>query len=408
MSAFAPDLARIPAGEFLMGAADAREDERPIHRVYVSEFFIGRFPVTNDEYAKFVRATGHPAPRVRELPVIANGGRDAMFRELSAPYAWEDATPPAGRGGHPAVLIRYDDAVAYCDFLTSVLGRLVRLPTEAEWEKAARGGVDGRKYPWGNEIDASHGNFLPDPAVSLICSVPGVFATRSGMMKHPRAPSPYSIWLNGRFSWMRKRRSSMVSISLVAASNGCPNESREPQRRTDIAQSFDMSEARRVTRFAVWRPRPPHSFVRAKQVSLEVHSPRLRAASRESELRKRNAKLDGPTGAIDLCRGIPNGIPREIGKRQIVGRDAVALDAGSIDLELKCRAMIVIRVDRNDERIAIRLGVTAAEARHDVARVGVVQSRANVDRVRIVQHANFGALTGFGAVARLRLRELRD
>ena len=163
MSAFAPDLARIPAGEFLMGAADAREDERPIHRVHVSEFFIGRFPVTNDEYAKFVRATGHPAPRVRELPVIANGGRDAMFRELSAPYAWEDATPPAGRGGHPAVLIRYDDAVAYCDFLTSVLGRLVRLPTEAEWEKAARGGVDGRKYPWGNEIDASHGNFLPDP-----------------------------------------------------------------------------------------------------------------------------------------------------------------------------------------------------------------------------------------------------
>ena len=165
MSAFAPDLARIPAGEFLMGAADAREDERPIHRVHVSEFFIGRFPVTNDEYAKFVRATGHPAPRVRELPIITSGGRDAMFCELSAPYIWQDVTAPAGRGTHPAVLIRYDDAVAYCDWLTSVLGRLVRLPTEAEWEKAARGGVDGRKYPWGNEIDSSHGNFLPDPAV---------------------------------------------------------------------------------------------------------------------------------------------------------------------------------------------------------------------------------------------------
>jgi hypothetical protein len=68
--------------------------------------------------------------------------------------------------------------------------------------------------------------------------VPGVFAIRSGIMKHTRAPSPYSIWLNGRFSQMRKRRSSMVSISFVAASNGCPNESREPQRRTDIAQSF--------------------------------------------------------------------------------------------------------------------------------------------------------------------------
>src|SRR2546429_284571 len=57
-----PNLARIPAGEFLMGAADADEDERPVHRVFVSEFFIGRFPVTHDEYGRFVRATGHPAP----------------------------------------------------------------------------------------------------------------------------------------------------------------------------------------------------------------------------------------------------------------------------------------------------------------------------------------------------------
>ena len=56
-----PNLARIPAGEFLMGAADADEDERPVHRVFVSEFFIGRFPVTHDEYGRFVRATGHPS-----------------------------------------------------------------------------------------------------------------------------------------------------------------------------------------------------------------------------------------------------------------------------------------------------------------------------------------------------------
>ena len=53
-----PELARIPAGDFLMGAADEQEDERPVHGVYVSEFFIGRFAVTQDEYARFVRATG--------------------------------------------------------------------------------------------------------------------------------------------------------------------------------------------------------------------------------------------------------------------------------------------------------------------------------------------------------------
>src|SRR5262249_40946324 len=66
-----PNLARIPAGEFLMGAADGEEDERPVHRVFVSEFFIGRFPVTQEEYARFVRATGYPPPAVRGLPMIA-------------------------------------------------------------------------------------------------------------------------------------------------------------------------------------------------------------------------------------------------------------------------------------------------------------------------------------------------
>ena len=80
----APNLARIPAGDFLMGAADAEEDERPVHRVYVSEFLIGRFAVTHDEYARFVRATGHPAPAIRGLPLIAQGGRDSLFRELAA------------------------------------------------------------------------------------------------------------------------------------------------------------------------------------------------------------------------------------------------------------------------------------------------------------------------------------
>jgi formylglycine-generating enzyme len=161
----APDLARIPAGEFLMGAADAQDDERPIHRVYVSEFLIGRFPVTNDEYARFVRATGYPEPSVRGLPLVAHGDRDSLFREMSAPYAWNESSPPTGRGSHPVVLVRYEDALAYCEWLSAAWARVVRLPTEAEWERAARGGLEGQRYPWGNEITASHGNYLTDPAV---------------------------------------------------------------------------------------------------------------------------------------------------------------------------------------------------------------------------------------------------
>ena len=158
-----PDLARIPAGEFLMGAADAATDERPVHRVYVSEFCIGRFTVSNDDYARFVRATAHPAPSLRNLPLIATGGRDAIFRELAAPYQWDDHEPPAGLGGHPVVLVTREDALDYCRWLSEAIGRAVRLPTEAEWEKAARGGLEGRRYPWGDEIDSSRGNFLEDP-----------------------------------------------------------------------------------------------------------------------------------------------------------------------------------------------------------------------------------------------------
>src|SRR5262245_1062580 len=159
------NVARIPAGDFLMGAADAGEDERPVHRVFVSEFYIGRFAVTNDEYARFLRATNHPAPAVRRLPLVAGSGRDRLFRELAAPYVWPDKeTPPPGRGGHPVSLVRYEDAVAFCRWLSDESRRLVRLPTEAAWEKAARGGIDGQRYPWGNEIDLSYANYLADPA----------------------------------------------------------------------------------------------------------------------------------------------------------------------------------------------------------------------------------------------------
>ena len=160
--AAAPNLARIPAGDFLMGAADAELDERPVHRVTVAEFFIGRFPVTNDEYAKFVRATGHPVPSIDELPLIASGDLQTVFRDLATPYIWQGGHPPAGHGNHPVVLVRYADAVAYCAWSSEVTGRTVRLPTEAEWEKAARGGAEGLRYPWGNDFDPSGCSYLSD------------------------------------------------------------------------------------------------------------------------------------------------------------------------------------------------------------------------------------------------------
>ena len=128
------ELVRVPAGEFLMGSDpakdnDAEDNEQPQHRVYVSEFYIGKYPVTNAQYAAFVKATPY----------------------MRMPDYWDDnGKIPLGYENHPVTVIFWDEAVAFCEWLSRETGKPFRLPTEAEWEKAARG-TDGRLYPWGNQ-----------------------------------------------------------------------------------------------------------------------------------------------------------------------------------------------------------------------------------------------------------------
>jgi formylglycine-generating enzyme required for sulfatase activity len=162
-----PVLTTIPAGDFLMGSDDGDDDERPVHRVHVDEFQIGTQLVTNAEYARFVRETGRRAPGVYELPLVVTAGadeREENFRRMSDPYCWKNDQPPRERLDHPVTLVRWDDANAYCAWLSSTAGQVFRLPNEAQWEKAARGGRRGDRYPWGDRFDQSMLNFLSDPA----------------------------------------------------------------------------------------------------------------------------------------------------------------------------------------------------------------------------------------------------
>ena len=115
--------------------SDGLPDEQPQRLVYTATFWIDRYEVTNDTYARFVQATGHRAP--------ANSN--------PASTLWENNAPISGIGNHPVVNVSWDDAVAYCAWIGK------RLPTEAEWEKAARG-TDSRRYPWGNEWDLTKAN----------------------------------------------------------------------------------------------------------------------------------------------------------------------------------------------------------------------------------------------------------
>ncbi|MBA3752918.1 MAG: SUMF1/EgtB/PvdO family nonheme iron enzyme [Nitrospira sp.] len=128
----------VPAGEFTMGtAADSGSlgDEHPLRLVYVSAFWIDRYEVTNVAYQQFVQATGYQAP--------ANAA--------AASTLWEHNAPLPGIEQHPVVNVSWLDAVAFCRWAGK------RLPTEAEWEKGARG-TDGRTYPWGKEWDFEKGN----------------------------------------------------------------------------------------------------------------------------------------------------------------------------------------------------------------------------------------------------------
>jgi formylglycine-generating enzyme required for sulfatase activity len=129
------EMIYIPSGKFLMGSDEGVGNEAPTHTLRLDAFYIDRYPVTNEEYKRFVDATGHPVPCY-----------DVDWVDASD-YNWdpETRTPPSGKEKHPVVLVSWEDAQAYAAWAGK------RLPTEAEWERAARG-TDGRRWPWGDEF----------------------------------------------------------------------------------------------------------------------------------------------------------------------------------------------------------------------------------------------------------------
>jgi len=196
----------IPAGDFLFGSTSRQVDEAykisaagyghdrvrdygwfdneiPQHTVYLSAFRIMKTPVTQRQYAVFVHASGYPAPFVDAQTWVSYGLVHAYKRAQQ--YNWQgrgkNASPPPGKEGHPVVLIRVQDAEAYAAWLSKQIGRKLRLPNEAEWEKAMRG-KDGRQYPWGNRYDSGRLNNADK----------GPFATMP-VGSFPAGASPYGV-----------------------------------------------------------------------------------------------------------------------------------------------------------------------------------------------------------------------
>jgi len=166
-----PETVPVPAGAFIAGSDAAEREaayrldeaayghsvtrrqgwydgERDRRTLSLPGFRIARTPVTNAQYAAFVAETGHRAPDVDAGTWKGYGLIHPYPRTRR--HAWPGGHPPEGRAQHPVVLVSHEDARAYTAWLSARTGRAWRLPTELEWEKAARG-ADGRRFPWGGD-----------------------------------------------------------------------------------------------------------------------------------------------------------------------------------------------------------------------------------------------------------------
>jgi formylglycine-generating enzyme required for sulfatase activity len=178
----------VPAGPFEMGDAtgEGLARERPLHVVELDAFYIRKFEVTNGEWKKFRDDPGYDDAQFWTHGVVVP--RDQI------PY-WTQAnnhgggTP--GSDDYPVIGVNWDSATAYCAWLSARTGKHYRLPTEAEWEKAARG-TDRRLYPWGSAIDHSYANFVGAQGGFNTVRTAGSYdgSTRDGQPTHDNA-SPY-------------------------------------------------------------------------------------------------------------------------------------------------------------------------------------------------------------------------
>ncbi len=163
------DMVLIDSGDFTMGSNSAGEEQRGEHRVSVPAFYLDKYEVTNADYAEFIKATGRPAPTIDP--------------QLTGTYwkPWNGSDPPAGRERWPVTNVSPRDAEAFAEWLSKRDGVKYKLPSEEEWEFAARNGPQSSLFPWGNSWTGGEANINEASSPRDVGSFPSG-ATKDGVL----------------------------------------------------------------------------------------------------------------------------------------------------------------------------------------------------------------------------------
>jgi formylglycine-generating enzyme required for sulfatase activity len=201
-----PQQLFVPAGEFIMGSTREEREyayrlDKEVTRAYgwyeketrrkvkSGDFCIDRYPVTNAQYKTFIEETGRSEPYISPQAYQRQGFLIHPYAKVEE-FLWRNGSFPEGREGHPVALVSLEDASSYCSWKGEKMKRSYRLPTEEEWEKAARG-ADGRIFPWGNEWN-------PDTLNSG-----HRFGSTTPVSRFPQGRSPYGLYdtVGNLFEW---------------------------------------------------------------------------------------------------------------------------------------------------------------------------------------------------------------
>ncbi len=160
-----PQLVSLHEGWFLMGSASGQDCERPIHRVWIDAFLLAATQVTNAEYAVFLRSINAPVIHSTNARVIPSEARNLLSAEAAKLLSTNSDPPPFWQDQNlnhpqqPVTGVSWFDADRYCQWLAQQTARPYRLPTEAEWERAARGDLEQNDFPWGDDPPQSLPNY---------------------------------------------------------------------------------------------------------------------------------------------------------------------------------------------------------------------------------------------------------